>query len=69
MRRRRNRNWVGVEVIAGRGSRRQGYYVTGKTDEGKEFQSLEVIEINELTNVFVRIVSNLISKGCCGVDR
>ena len=33
--------------------------IVGKTVGGREFQSLDVIEINELANVFVRLVSNL----------
>ena len=32
------------------------YYVTRKTDGGREFQSLEIIGINELAIVFVRLV-------------
>ena len=31
----------------------------GKTVGGREFQSLDVIGINELANAFVRLVSNL----------
>ena len=34
-------------------------YAAGKTVVGREFQSLDVIGINELTNAFVRLVSNL----------
>ena len=39
-------------------------YAAGKTDRGREFQSLEIIGINELANAFVRLVSNLIAWGC-----
>ena len=30
----------------------------------REFESLEIIRINELANAFVRLVSDLIAKGC-----
>ena len=44
------------------------FYVGGKRGEsegsGSELQSLEVIEINEVANTFVQLVSNLIEKGC-----
>ena len=33
-------------------------YFAGTKDAGKEFQSLEVIKINELTNAFIRLISN-----------
>ena len=39
-------------------------YVIGKTVEGREFQFLDVIGINELANAFVRLVSNLSASGC-----
>ena len=35
----------------------------GKTVEGREFQSQDVIGINELANAFVRLVSNLARMG------
>ena len=38
--------------------------VAGETEEGSEFQSQEVIGINELVNAYVQLVYNLISKGC-----
>ena len=38
-------------------------YVAEKTGWWSEFQSLEVIGINKVANVFVRLVSNLIAKG------
>ena len=34
------------------------------TDGGKKLQSLEIIGINELANVFVGLASDLIEKGC-----
>ena len=34
-------------------------YVAGTTDAGREFSSLVVIGAKELTNVFVRLISNL----------
>lgn len=36
----------------------------GKTEAAREFQSLEVIGINDLTNCLVLFVSNLTVKGC-----
>ena len=39
--------------------------ITGQTDEGSEFESLEVIGISELPNDFVRLESNIIAKGGC----
>ena len=39
-------------------------YLAGKMDGESEFQSLEIIGINQLANAFVLLVSNLIVKGC-----
>lgn len=44
-------------------SERLSFYVAEKK-AGREFQSLKVIGINELGNVFVEFVYNLIVKGC-----
>ena len=44
--------------------RRRRLYVAEEMGGESEFQFLEVIEINELVNAFVQLVSNLIAKGC-----
>ena len=41
--------------------RRKAIFVAGKTDGKREFQSLEVIGINEFANSFVRISIQFIS--------
>ena len=55
----RFRDWVGVEGVRGYSSSKTEGVVVGKTIRGREFQSLEVIGINELANAFVRLISNL----------
>ena len=61
MKRIRNfRDWVGVDIC----KRLRVIYYSGKPDERREFQSLEVIGINELANGFVRLLFDLITKGC-----
>ena len=56
-------DWVWVEGICECGSWKTRLYVAGKADRGREFQSLEVIGINELANAFVRLVINLMVYG------
>ena len=41
----------------------------GKTVAGSEFQSLEVIGINELAKALVQFLSNLIAKGVPSVQK
>ena len=50
----RSRRYLWMRILKG-----CRLYIAGKTDGGREFQSLEVIEINELANAFVRLVFNL----------
>ena len=38
-------------------------YIAGKTHAEREFQFLEILGINELEYVFVRLMSNLIRNG------
>ena len=38
--------------------------MAGKKGGESEFQTLEVTGINEVTNIFVRLIFNLIAKGC-----
>ena len=56
MKRRDFRERVGVKVSVDADLERRRLYVAGKTDSGREFQSLEVIGINELANAYVRLV-------------